>query len=85
MIVIPKISQIVPLMPILCIITRAIGFISMPMPLIFLCVVMQSKYLVMTIAAETMYVRYAIMLMPLFYVYHLLVPIFGVVLQAHQL
>ena len=65
--------------------SRAIGFISMPMPLIFLCVVMQSNYLVLIIAADTMYVRYAIMLMPLFYVCRLLVLIFGVVLQAHQL
>lgn len=85
MIVTAKISHKVLLIPIRCIITLAIGFISMLIPRIFLCVVMQSKYLVMTIAAETMYLRYSIMLMPRFYVYRLLVLIFGVVLQAHQL
>jgi len=84
-IVTAKISQIVPLIPIRCIITLAIGFISMPIPKIFLCVVMQSKNLVMIIAADTMYARYAIMLMLRFYVYRLLVLIFGVVLQGHQL
>ena len=78
-----KISQIVPFIPIRCIISLAIGFNSMPIPLILLCVVMQSKNLVMIIAADTMYVMYSIMLMPRFYVYRLLALIFGVVWQAY--